>query len=92
MVGGWEADAWVSPQAARQRMVDEGGSFESHSPSHHPPFQSGLAEGPGPQPKPWHSSCQGLAMECCYSQKDRGDGAFVPRAVTKYHYLGGLKQ
>lgn len=45
----------------------------------------GLAEGAGPQPKPWHSSCQGSAIDCCWGWKDRDEKVyqFPQAAVTK---------
>ena len=60
----------VSPGAAQQEQDGRGHlKVTVHPP---PPLLPGLAEVTGPQPKPWHSSCQGLALECGSSQKNRG--------------------
>lgn len=60
------------PRLLSRGVWVERGSFESYSPSP-PPLLLDLAEATGPQPKPWHSSCQGSAIDCCWGWKDRNE-------------------
>ena len=57
-----------------------------------PHFNQAWQKALGPSPSPGIPLARGWPWNAATARRTGGDGAFVPRAVTKYHYLGGLKQ